>query len=57
MITLSSQSGDAVRRHLAQCAFVEDDLRSGRLVAPLALRVHTASSYFLAYPKARRTRR
>jgi LysR family glycine cleavage system transcriptional activator len=39
---------------MAQRAFVEDDLRSGRLVAPLALRVHTASSYFLAYPRARR---
>jgi hypothetical protein len=54
MITLSSQSGDALRRHLARRAFVEDDLRSGRLVAPLALRVHTASRYFLAYPRARR---
>ena len=38
---------------MAQRAFVEDDLRTGRLVAPLPLRVRTSSSYFLAYPKAR----
>jgi LysR family glycine cleavage system transcriptional activator len=34
---------------VAQYAFVEDDLRTGRLVAPLALRVATNRGYFLAY--------
>lgn len=38
---------------MAQHSFVEDDLRSGRLVAPLPLRVRTTSGYYLAYPKAR----
>lgn len=38
---------------MAQHSFVEDDLRSGRLVAPLPLRVRTASGYYLAYPKVR----
>jgi LysR family transcriptional regulator, glycine cleavage system transcriptional activator len=38
---------------MAQRAFVEDDLRVGRLIAPLALRVHTASFYYLAYPRSR----
>ncbi len=33
---------------MAQWVFVEDDLRTGRLVAPLALRVHTTRAYFLA---------
>jgi LysR family glycine cleavage system transcriptional activator len=37
---------------MAQRAFVEDDLRTGRLVAPLPLRVRTGSAYYLAYPKA-----
>jgi LysR family glycine cleavage system transcriptional activator len=36
---------------MAQRAFVEDDLRTGRLVAPLALRVHTDNAYYLAYPR------
>lgn len=39
---------------LAQRAFVEDDLRSGRLIAPFELRVRTASGYYLAYPRSRR---
>ncbi|WP_176463933.1 transcriptional regulator GcvA [Bordetella genomosp. 11] len=38
---------------MAQRAFVEDDLRTGRLLAPLALRVNTANAYYLAYPKGR----
>jgi LysR family transcriptional regulator, glycine cleavage system transcriptional activator len=38
---------------LAQRAFVEDDLRTGRLVAPLDLRVRTRSAYYLAYPPSR----
>lgn len=39
---------------MAQRAFVEDDLRSGRLVAPFALRVRTGNSYYIAYPPSRR---
>jgi LysR family glycine cleavage system transcriptional activator len=43
---------------IAQYAFVEDDLRSGRLIAPLALRVRTPRAYCLAFnpsrPKAAR---
>jgi LysR family glycine cleavage system transcriptional activator len=39
---------------MAQRAFIEDDLRAGRLVAPLALRTTTSSSYYLAYPRSRR---
>ncbi len=38
---------------MAQHAFVEDDLRTGRLVAPLQMRVPTGLAYFIAYPKAR----
>lgn len=38
---------------MAQRAFVEDDLRTGRLVAPLPLRIRTHHSYYLAYPRAR----
>ncbi|WP_460452308.1 transcriptional regulator GcvA [Alsobacter sp. SYSU BS001988] len=38
---------------MAQRAFIEDDLRSGRLVAPLSLHVRTNSGYYLAYPEAR----
>jgi LysR family glycine cleavage system transcriptional activator len=38
---------------MAQRAFVEDDLRTGRLVAPLPLRVPTRRSYYLAYPRSR----
>ncbi|HEV2676744.1 MAG TPA: transcriptional regulator GcvA [Aliidongia sp.] len=38
---------------MAQRAFVEDDLRTGRLVAPLALQVATSSAYYLAYPRSR----
>jgi LysR family glycine cleavage system transcriptional activator len=34
---------------IAQRALVEDDLRSGRLVAPIALPVRTSGSYYLAY--------
>jgi LysR family glycine cleavage system transcriptional activator len=40
---------------MAQRAFVEDDLRTGRLVAPLPLRVRTGKGYYLAYPRARRS--
>lgn len=36
---------------MAQRAFVEDDLRTGRLLAPLSLRVRTGNAYYLAYPK------
>lgn len=39
---------------MAQRAFVDEDLRTGRLVAPLRLRVSTKYSYYLAYPMARR---
>ena len=35
---------------VAQRAFVDEDLRAGRLVAPLALRVPTDGAYYLAYP-------
>jgi LysR family glycine cleavage system transcriptional activator len=38
---------------MAQRAFVDDDLRTGRLLAPLPLRVRTGSAYYLAYPDAR----
>ena len=38
---------------VAQYAFVEDDLRSGRLVAPLAVRVPTTRAYFMAYHPGR----
>jgi LysR family glycine cleavage system transcriptional activator len=39
---------------MAQRAFVEDDLRTGRLVAPLPLRASTDHAYYLAYPRQRR---
>lgn len=38
---------------MAQRAFVEEDLRTGRLVAPLSLRVGTENAYYLAYPRSR----
>jgi LysR family glycine cleavage system transcriptional activator len=38
---------------LAQFAFVQDDLNTGRLVIPNPLRVETDSAYFLTYPKER----
>jgi LysR family glycine cleavage system transcriptional activator len=38
---------------MAQRAFVEEDLRTGRLVAPLDLRVATSGAYYLAYPRSR----
>ena len=34
---------------IAQYALVEDDLKAGRLVAPIPLRVPTAGAYYLAY--------
>jgi LysR family glycine cleavage system transcriptional activator len=34
---------------IAQRALVEDDLRAGRLVAPIALPVRTSGAYYLAY--------
>ncbi|NBS03587.1 MAG: LysR family transcriptional regulator, partial [Rhizobiales bacterium] len=37
----------------AQQAFVEEDLRSGRLVAPFKLAVPTPNSYFLVYPESK----
>ncbi|MBX6320615.1 MAG: transcriptional regulator GcvA [Rhodospirillaceae bacterium] len=40
---------------MAQRAFVEDDLRTGRLIAPLPLKVRTPNGYYLAYPRARRS--
>jgi LysR family glycine cleavage system transcriptional activator len=39
---------------MAQRAFVEDELRLGRLVAPLACRATTSSGYYLAYRPNRR---
>ena len=41
---------------MAQRAFVEDDLRTGRLIAPLKLQVATSSAYYLAWPRSRRTK-
>jgi LysR family glycine cleavage system transcriptional activator len=38
---------------MAQRAFVEDDLRTGRLVAPFTLRATAPSAYYLAYPRSR----
>ena len=38
---------------VAQYAFVEDDLRTGRLIAPLPLRVRTSGAYCLAFHPAR----
>jgi LysR family glycine cleavage system transcriptional activator len=38
---------------MAQRAFVEEDLRTGRLVAPLDLRVATSGGYYLAHPRVR----
>lgn len=39
---------------MAQLAFVADDLRTGRLIAPLPLRVPTDHAYYLAAPRLRR---
>jgi LysR family glycine cleavage system transcriptional activator len=38
---------------VAQYAFVEDDLRTGRLIAPLPLRVRTSRAYCLAFNTGR----
>ena len=38
---------------VTQYAFVEDDLRTGRLIAPLALRVRTSGAYCLAFHPGR----
>lgn len=38
---------------IAQRALVDDDLRSGRLVAPIALPVRTSGAYYLAYSPSR----
>lgn len=38
---------------IAQRALVEDDLASGRLVAPIAIAVPTSGAYYLAYPPNR----
>jgi LysR family glycine cleavage system transcriptional activator len=38
---------------IAQRALVEDDLASGRLVAPMAAAVRTSGAYYLAYPPNR----
>lgn len=38
---------------LAQLAFVQDDLNTGRLAVANPLRVETESSYFLTYPRER----
>jgi LysR family glycine cleavage system transcriptional activator len=40
---------------MAQYAFVADDLRSGRLIAPVALRAETSLSYFMLYLPHRRS--
>jgi LysR family glycine cleavage system transcriptional activator len=39
---------------MAQHAFVEDDLRVGRLIAPFDLRVETDEGYYIACPDSRR---
>ena len=39
---------------MAQRAFVEDDMRAGRLIAPFALRAVTPNAYYLAYARSRR---
>ena len=38
---------------ITQYAFVEDDLRTGRLIAPLPVRVRTRGAYCLAFPPNR----
>jgi len=38
---------------IAQSSFVEDDLKSGRLIAPFALEVPGDGAYYLAYPPER----
>jgi len=38
---------------MAQRAFIEEDLRTGRLVAPLDLQVATSGGYYLAHPRGR----
>jgi LysR family glycine cleavage system transcriptional activator len=38
---------------MAQRAFVEEDLRTGRLVAPLDLQVATSGGFYLAHPRGR----
>ena len=44
---------DEVGIALAQYAFVEEDLRLGRLVAPFKLTVPTQNSYFLVYSESK----
>jgi len=44
---------DEVGIALAQHAFVEEDLRNGRLVAPFKLMVPTQNNYFLVYPESK----
>ena len=46
---------DEVGIALAQQAFVDEDLRTGRLVAPFKLAVPTPNSYFLVYPESKAT--
>jgi LysR family glycine cleavage system transcriptional activator len=38
---------------LAQLSFVQDDLKTGRLVIANPLRVETEAAYFLTYPRER----
>ncbi|RDJ26950.1 transcriptional regulator GcvA [Bosea caraganae] len=38
---------------IAQPAFIQDDLRSGRLVEPFGIRAETAWAYYLVYPRDR----
>jgi LysR family glycine cleavage system transcriptional activator len=38
---------------MAQIAFVADELRTGRLVCPLPVRLNGRAAYFLSYPKER----
>lgn len=49
---------DALGVVIAQKALIEDDLNTGRLIAPLPLQVHTQGAYYLAFhphrPKAPR---
>jgi LysR family transcriptional regulator, glycine cleavage system transcriptional activator len=38
---------------IAQRSFVDDDLRTGRLIAPFSLQVQTDGAYYLGYPAER----
>lgn len=44
---------DGVGVVIAQRSFIDEDLRSGRLIAPFALQVPTDGAYYLGYPAER----